>query len=466
LFTAFAAWGFATGRGALSPGFYWFVAGMAGLMFLMAIGTTIRRMQLQLTMSLREPGVTLIAGSREHNLAYRELDALTIAESGRYDDARNLIALNRSITLDAAGKRASASYVAVADDPLDDLLQELVERMARERRDRSGEGWSIENEMLIANRERVPLSTISAAGVFDREVRVWCHGRKEPLLAVPLSSRNARLLLYIAGEAQTSAPPRRARTSAAAIEESNIELFTRRTSKLAVLFQTALLGCVIFLAQYAVTVKAPALAEPARIAAFLAAAAAMIAAIHRMSRTYHFHEHSVTRTSLFGSRTFRYEDAVSITWKERSSFLEHTVYLGTSMTVTMTAANGAPPFVITLHRFRTSDEDLLPLRRAVSERIAVRLHHEWKHGERSPWTNNAAFTAVGLEVKTGVMGGGRELLPYGQPLNAMFSDGYLIFFRDHWTKPLTILETSQENFYPGLALFERLTPLTFHEKRR
>lgn len=463
LFAAFAAWGFATGRGALSPGFYWFMTAMAGLMFAMAIGSTIRRMQLQLTLTLRDQIVTLVAGSREHTLAYRELDALTVAESGRYDDERNLIALNRSITLHAAGKRASASYVAVANDPLDDLLQELVERMARERRNRSGEGWSIENEILTAGSERIPLSNISAAGVFDREVRIWRHGRTEPVLTVPLSSRNARLLLHIAGEAQTSAP---SHTEAAATSASNRELFTRRTSTLAVLFQTALAGVAIWLAQFAVAVKAPAFAEGARMAAFVVAALAMISAIHRITRTYRFHEQSVTRTSLFGSRTFRYDEAVSLTWKESNSFLEHTIYLGTSMTISMSAANGEKPFVITLHRHRASDEDLLPLRRALSERVAVHMHHEWKHGDRIAWTNSAAFTTVGLEVKTGMLGGGREVLPYGQPLNALFNDGYLIFFRDHWTQPLAILETSQENFYPGLALFERLTPLTIHSRQR
>jgi len=457
LFATFAAWGFATGRGRLSPGFFWFMAAAAALMFVIAVGTTIRRKQLQLTMSLSERGVTLVSGNREHALAYRDVDSLTVVESDRYDDHRNVIALNRTITLQAEGTRAKASYVAESDDPLEALLQQLVERMARERRNRAGDGWSIEQEMLITGRERFPLSMISAAGVFDREVRIWRRGSSTPILTVPLSSRNARLLLHLAGEAQSAA------SAHAPAANDDLQLFTRRTSLASVLFQSALGGVAVWLAQYAVEVKAPAFAAMADKLAIAAALLLAIAALHRLTRTYEFHQHAVTRRTWFGSRTFRYDDAAALTWNERSTYLNHAIYLGTKMKVTLASADGKP-FAIDLHRFRAEDEELVTLRRLLAGKIALRLHQEWKHGDRIVWTSGAAFTTIGLEVKTGLLGNTRELLSYGQPLHALFSDGYLVLYRDHWTQPLATLEIAQANFYPGLALFERLTPLTFHAK--
>ena len=50
----------------------------------------------------------------------------------------------------------------------------------------------------------------------------------------------------------------------------------------------------------------------------------------------------------------------------------------------------------------------------------------------------------------------KKLLPY-ESTQGMLSDGYFVLFRESWRKPIAILNASEENFDPGLMVFEALT---------
>jgi hypothetical protein len=438
-FAAFFLFGYLTVGWELSRGFYQFIGVCALSMLLLAIVSTIRWTQMHLTLSLRELGVVLNGRA----LRFADLDTFTVANSRRYDNERNVIALNRTVTLEANGTRVRASYIAMPNDPLDSALDAIAAAMTAKHRGERGSGWSVENDTIVAGGTRIPLSMISAAGVYDDEVRIWRHGDAHHALAVPLSSRNARVLLRIASGSRTAAPP----PALHAVSQEPATgigrlLFTRRTSIFSAVFSTAIYLALALLVRIFMEKQGLPFGKET---AYALGTIVLLVSIRRMLRVYRFHERGV----IAAGRTLLFDDVTAIRWQETTTLINHAIYVGTSMKVKLKTRDGKP-FVISLYRWRANDDDLMPMRYAISAKIANELQQQLQREGRAPWVRGVAFTTSGVEVK-------KNLHTFEPPLYGFLREGFFILYRERWQKPSALLPVSDENFYPGLVLFETLT---------
>ncbi len=361
-----AYFGFSTFRGALSPGFYWFIAGCAALLVLLSAVTTFFWIRFGVTISLRELGVAITARGKEHELRYADIDAITIRDKHRYDDKRMVAALTRTIVVEAEGRVIKAQSVAPPQEALDHVLDALVERIAEHPRSRAGRGWSVDQSTLEARRERVPLSAIAAAGVFEREVRLWKHHDEQHFFSVPYESKNARVLLALA---------QRGASAAAHVEPASSSgigrlLFARRTTLLSGAGNTIMaafgLGLVWMCLERYLHVD-PQLALGAVIGGFVLW---IFYSIYRATVRYRFHERAVVRTSLLGTRTLAYANVAVMRWNASTTMLEHVIPLGTTVKAKLIPDDGSPALSVRLHHFRSNDGDLPHVRRAIAHHIA------------------------------------------------------------------------------------------------
>ncbi len=454
-FLALTLFGYLTFRAEMSPGFYSFTAWMTAFVLVMAVVTTVIWLRFGVTISLRELGVVIVSRGKTHEIRYADIDAITIYDKRRYDETATVRALTRTITLETATGKVKAEYVALPQDALDDTLDAIVERVAAEPRPRAGKGWSIEHGTLTVRRDRVPLSSISAAGVFERNVRLWKHNDEEHFFSVPHDTKNARVLLALAQRSASTAP---AQASAASSTSSGIGrlLFSRRTTLLSGLGNTIL---VIFGLAVGWMCLEKYLGIPTKIAL-----GAMIAvfvlwifySIYRATVRYRFHERALVRLSLLGTRTLAYANVAAMTWHESAATLEHAIPLGTTLKAKLLPDDGSRAVSIRIHRFRGRDGDLEPVRSHIAHHIAHTLQRHLEHGDEVQWTPTAKFKREGLEVKGGWLNKTITLLPYEQPIGVYPDKGFLVLYRESPHKPLAMLNINEANFYPGLALFEML----------
>jgi len=241
---ALASFGFLTFRASLSPGFYWFIALCAAFMVAGALITFALWLRFGVKISLHEHGLAIAALGKQHEIPYAEIDALTVRDKGRFDETATLRGLTRTIVIVAGGRKARAVYVAKPGEALDAILDRLAERIAAEPRSRAGKGWRVEQGTLHARGTTVPLPAISAAGIFERNVRLWRHHDEGHFFSVPYDSKNARVLLALARNraAEAVAEPS---TSGAGIGRL---LFARRTTITSVLGNTILVAFGLALA--------------------------------------------------------------------------------------------------------------------------------------------------------------------------------------------------------------------------
>jgi len=288
-------------------------------------------------------------------------------------------------------------------------------------------------------------------------VRAWRRGDATHFLAVPLSSRNAYLLLHRLQKGAASHTTM-TREEPIAGDTSGIgrQLFVRRTSMTSVVFYTAVMAGVLYLAWLSVDRFVPQFARLGHGAVLGAGMLFLLYALHRLTTRYRFHERGLTRSTILGKRTMLYGQVEKLLWKETTTLINHSIAVGTTMNVQFVPGDGSSPLQVKLHRFRAGDEDIEPVRRAVSHNIALHLREHLNREGRVAWTNDAAFTRDGLEVKTGLLGNTTTLLPYDQPLGLHLHEGYLNIHRDSPRKPIVLLRSSGANFYPGLVLYEML----------
>jgi hypothetical protein len=121
--------------------------------------------------------------------------------------------------------------------------------------------------------------------------------------------------------------------------------------------------------------------------------------------------------------------------------------MGTTVRAKLVPDDGSRALTIDLHTFRGDDPDLLAVRNAMAAHVAETMHRRVLSGERVPWTSKATFTPEGLVVKG-------KILPYDGSVTVHFHDGWFMFYRDNARTPFALLSASDENFYPGLMLFE------------
>lgn len=451
-FAAITALGYLTERHEWSPDFYRGAAIGTVVLIALAVFTTLLWMAMGITVSPRQLGVVIVTGRKQFSYRYADIDAFTVSDSPRYDNYRRVVALNRAITIEAEGEKKRFHYVAMPNDLLDDMLDRLTARIAAETRPRSGAKWELGTSTLRYRGEDVPLNQIAKAGIFDNEIRAWKRGEPMPFLAVPYSSRNARLLLYAFHNAPPAEPVAASVIpSTTSVDGIGRELFVRRTSITSVIFTRFLAACVLWVGWIAVDKKLPEFNQLGHGALIGIAVLAALHALNRIAMRYRFHERGLTRTTLLGNRTLMYAQIASMTWSETVTMIQHSIPLGTTKKIRFVPIHGKP-LNLKMHRWTTTDTDLDSVRRVIADHIAANLHHQLEQEGRVPWTKDATFTREGLELKTGLLGNKLEFVPYDQQISVLMHEGFLNLYRETWRKPLVLLRCNGENFYPGFSL--------------
>jgi hypothetical protein len=442
-FIALAAFGFLTFRASLSPGFYWFIAICAAFMVAGALITFAIWLRFGVTISLHEHGVVL----NGHEIPYAEIDAFTVRDKRRYDETATVKALTRTVLVEAHGRKVKAAFVARPGEALDGILDRIAERVAAEARPCAGKGWRIEQGTVVVRGERVPLPSITAAGVFERAVRLWRHHDQTHFFSVPYDSKNARVLLALA----------RNRAVEAVAEPSSGTgigrlLFARRTTITSVLGNTTLVAFGLGIAWFSIDRLVPDLSVLGNGAILGVAVLWILHSIYRITARYDFHERAIVRRTLLGTRTLAYGDIRAMTWRETATVFEHVIPMGTTVHAKLVPSDGSAPLKIVLHRYSGADSDLEPVRTSIARHIAEHLREHLDRGQEVQWTSKAKFTRDGIAIK-------KHFIRYGEPIGVRFDDGFFMVYRESWRKPFALLPANDINFYPGLLLFDTLMRL-------
>ena len=449
-FAAISIWGFATFRASASPMFFYLLSASTGLLLLMSLVTTFFWFRFGMTLSLHELGATLTTRGKEHEIRYADVDALTVRDKRRYDERAVVRVLTRTILIETAGGTVKAQFVASPRETFDETLNLYAERIAAQSRPREGKGWRVDLSTLHARGNTVPLSTITAAGLVERDVRLWKNRETHPFLSIPHDSTNARVLLALASRIQAIEATPVIETSAPSSGLGRL-LFDRRTS-LSSVFGNTLIAAFAIACAFGLIIKfVPAFIPHFKAPAIGVFALWLIYAFHRATVRYRFHERALVRSTLFSSRTLAYSDVASMRWHLSSTSLEHAIPMGTTTKATLVPDDGSSAVSIRLHRFRGEDHDLAAVRQAIAQNIANKLREEFDRGNEVAWTKDAKFTRDGVAVK-------KQLFAYDEPIGILIRGGYLMFYRESWNKPLAILDAGGVNFYSGLILCSTLMP--------
>lgn len=105
------------------------------------------------------------------------------------------------------------------------------------------------------------------------------------------------------------------------------------------------------------------------------------------------------------------------------------------------------------------DEGLELVRQQISLAVAERMHAAVMRGERVAWGNSATFTRDGLQHRPPKVLGKAELRrsAYKSDLTYKMNAGVFdLFTPDDAKKPALRLQCSEENFWPGMIVLERM----------
>jgi hypothetical protein len=367
------------------------------------------------------------------------VDALTIIDRERPVDA----IVFRTVRI---GPHRMQYVFDIDDDPLEDVLGELIERLAKRPRI-EGDGWTLEGPMLRTRGGRTIAAATASIGVFDRRLRVWDGAERVASFSIPKSSRNALVLAHALSAHALQRPPAR--------DDLGRLLFTRHPSRFEEVVKAVVFVPLALATAWAVIHRfAPELTEVARWLIVVVMLLALLRAAWNAAIRYEIHDGGIRRvTPLGGERTLLTRDVQRMRWREVRKFIKG-AYSGTSLRATLHGDDGQPPLKLRMRTFRAADHNMHAVRERVARAVAERLRRELMATGRVPWTSRMHLTATGLELKLGVSSSQVEHIPYDQPFGMMLNDGYLIFYRQSWRDPAAVINSSEENFFPGFELYE------------
>ena len=408
-------------------------------MLLGAAITISRYLRYCVTAEIHDHAVVL--NGRE--LLFDRIDSVALAEKARLGDWAKTVAMRRTLTIASEEKRRTFAWLAQPDDPIEPILQLVIARMADEAKRRAlrGDGWSLELGTLRTKDDATPLSTVTAAEVFDDEVRLWRRNEPAPFLAVPIASPNALVLLRVNEGLKPAAP----------LDGFGRLLFVRKAPAFSNIVSALGYGFLLASAAFYVSHHlAPQFDNPVLIASGLVTLGLLVRAIFTFATRYRFHERGIVTTYALGKRELRYADVARMSWKATRNFTQG-VYSGTSLQATLVPVEGRPLHIQT-RRFKTVDDDLDALCHTIGHVVEARMRQELESTGRVAWTKNATLLTDGVELKRGT------IVRYDEQ-RAHFDNGYLHIYRDDRRKPLRMLSCADDNFYPGYFLYQRLIEL-------
>jgi len=324
-----------------------------------------------------------------------------------------------------------------------------------------GQDWTLHAGELIVNTRRdarsVRFEELAAADIFDDHLCVWKHGQDEPVLRIPISSANTRVLLRLLLERIKPVADHGEPRSG---DELGRVLFERKPER----------GMVwlMWLAPPAVII---ALGVTIYLGAFRGDRGAwgvglticcVMAGLWALSLSqciaFRVHEHGVRRKWLFGTQQLKYADVDTFTYSAVRQFVKG-VYAGTNFTLTFAVRSGGKLRKLTYARkLRNADADLDHLRDSVSQLIANRMAAEFGQGRTVVWTDGLRFLPEGLEYRASGFFGRKApvLLPYSQILGHDANQGMFWLWVQGRKKPVVKENMALPNFFPGYMFLARL----------
>src|SRR5262245_1395295 len=309
-----------------------FFFAITAMMFVLSAITIARYLGYRVTAAVHDHAV--VFNGREFR--FDQIDFVTLRDRARVPQMGGITMVERTLTIAPVdGKKKSFVWIAEGHDPIAPVVEFLHRRLADEapRRTLHGKRWSIVQMTLQTQDDMTPLSTLSGAGIYDREVRLWRRGETTPFFAAPVTSENAHVLLRVAEDAVAKAPPAPAAApTAAAGDDAGLGrlLFARKPSGFVNVFSSIIYGLFgVAMALYAADHIDPQLDKPAIYLASAIAIFFVLRALHSFTVRYRFYELGVISTYVGGRREVRYADVESMSWGAVRSF-HNGIYTGTS----------------------------------------------------------------------------------------------------------------------------------------
>lgn len=286
------------------------------------------------------------------------IDALAIIDRERPVDAGVVF---RTVRI---GRHRMEYVFDLEDDPLEGVLTELLERLAKRPRI-EGDGWTLERPMLRTRTGRVIATATASVGVFDRRLRVWEGSERVASFSIPKSSRNALVLAH--------ALHNRALQQSATGDDLGRLLFTRHPSRFEEAVIALLLVPTALAMIWAVLHRfAPEYVEAARWLIVIGTLLALLRAVWNSAIRYEIHDRGVRRVTPFGgAQTLLTRNVERMRWREVRKFIKG-AYAGTSIRATLHPAGGGPPLRLRMRTFRAADHDMHGLRDRLTEAVAAR----------------------------------------------------------------------------------------------
>jgi hypothetical protein len=316
------------------------------------------------TLALYEQGFSFTAPAGERTaLLFAEVESLTL----RNDPERSSPGLAQRATIrSAAGTIRFRHFSTSKADAVRGFLDKLQERLAdaAEARLRAGgsldgTGWSLGPQGLLwrHNEPRVALSSLAAAGLFQRRVSLWRQGEERAFFSVPANTPNALVLRRVV-KRTLPVRPEPARPG-----ELGRVLFETRSPMAP--FQATAFALVAVLCFWLATLDGR-LNDQIVLALF--GSLSLFSTIHdlqRWARTGRRHEHGLSMSTPWGHREILFADIQRFRYSTyRRRYFRYRV--------TLKAWPAAGPPVILSKDILRPDSDLLALRDLIQKQVAAR----------------------------------------------------------------------------------------------
>ncbi|MBS0266370.1 MAG: hypothetical protein JSS02_30850 [Planctomycetes bacterium] len=348
---------------------------------------------------------------------------------------------------------------------IDRVHQFLYERASAGLRDSEpfeGEGWTLNATSLVVRQKRTEqsfeLSDLCAVEIFDDHLCVWQSGQDEPVLRIPVSAANTRVLQRLLSERlqpREQEPPSEERLGRILFERKPDRASQICVWLLPVLTLAAGLGLLgVWLI--------PALgARPGvQVAILIMLGIALLSWLIVLSQAVEFRvcEHGVRRKWLFWMSQLRYSQMNSFTYSAVRQYVKG-AYAGTRFSLTFCApTEGKPKTLSYTKTLRNADLELENLREHVSEIIAQRMYADFAAQQPVTWTDSLRFLPEGVEYRARTLFGRKApvLIPFSQIAGFDSDNGEFHLWVHDKKKPIAKEEINKPNFFPGYHLLARV----------
>jgi hypothetical protein len=396
---------------------------------------------------LYQRGLVLLRGSRSQTVLFDEVESLALEER---DLLRNGVPWGVRRRLDLRfpnGRTRLFDASPTSMRGVTAVVESAVERVteaARRRIDAGGalhgNRWSLDSSSLTLCGRRLSRRDVTLTAVLQDAVALWTSN-VSPLLSLPTSSPNARILARLLGPAGEEGSP------AFSGHALGRRLIVSRPGRFVPSFIVLFAGLMILGA-------ATALRKGKTLEVVIGGGLGLLLLrqfLPDLVTVLHVHERGLRRRGLRGWRAMPYADMDHLTVREVRT-TEQGFYTGTWLSFAF-RAEGQPPMLFTYRSTRGGERDLLGLRDQVAAAVAERMRERLLGDGSVPWTESARLTKQGVGHTRDVTG---PVVPYRSFERWREEKDHLLLFRAGEETAIFKLPRDGEDYLPGRIVFESL----------